>query len=101
MTAEIAILNRAAVALAADSALTVGKGRVWKNANKLFHLAPGLDIGVMVYGNGSFCEVPWEVVVKEFRSRVSRRSFVTVSDCVDEFLCFIHAFQFRFRIEQT
>lgn len=67
MTAEIAIINRQAIALAADSAVTVGRKRVWKNTNKLFSLGPANDIGVMVYNTGDFLGVSWEVIVKEFR----------------------------------
>lgn len=83
MTAEIAILTRSGVALAADSALTVGKERVWKHANKLFSLSPRNDIAVMIYGTGDFCGVPWDLVINEFRRSVSGSSFKTVSDCAE------------------
>ena len=59
MTAEVAIMNRTAVALAADSAVTIGKERVWKHSNKLFSLSSGNDIGVMIYNAGDHCGVPW------------------------------------------
>lgn len=36
VTAEVAIITRQAVVLAADSAVTIGQRRVWKTANKLF-----------------------------------------------------------------
>lgn len=41
MTAEVAILNREAVVIAADSAVTLGSpvGKVYNSANKLFALS--------------------------------------------------------------
>jgi hypothetical protein len=92
VTAEIAILNRSAVVLAADSALTVGRDRVWKNSNKLFHLSHSTDIGVMVYGNGDFCGVPWEVVLKQFRKSVGVKKFDKLSDCVSDFRNYLDSF---------
>lgn len=64
MTAEIAILNRTAVTLAADSAITVGRARVWKNSNKLFAISSHNDIGIMIYGTGDYCGIPWEVAIR-------------------------------------
>lgn len=70
MTTEIAVLNRTAIALAADSAVNIGgateRGRVWKSTNKLFSLSPENDIGLMIYGTGDFCGVPRKTVVKMF-----------------------------------
>jgi hypothetical protein len=63
MTAEIAIINRSGIALAADSAVTVGRERVWKSANKLFSLGPHNSIGVMVYNSGDFIGFPWEIII--------------------------------------
>lgn len=62
MTAEIGILNRQGVALAADSAVTLGlngKQKVLNSANKLFNLIKGHPVGLMVYGNGNFLGIPW------------------------------------------
>lgn len=70
MTAEIGILNRYGVALAADSAVTIsgnGKEKILNSANKLFNLIKGKPVGFMVYGNGSFMGLPWEVVVDFYR----------------------------------
>ncbi len=90
MTAEVAIINRASIAVAADSAVTIGKDRVWKNANKLFHMSSNTDIGVMFFGNGDFLGVPWEVILKQFRKHVGERQFDTIKQCSDEFCDFIN-----------
>ncbi len=70
MTAEIGILNRQGIALAADSAVTIssnGNEKILNSANKLFNLIKGKPIGFMVYGNGSFMSLPWDVIVDRYR----------------------------------
>jgi hypothetical protein len=89
MTAEIAIANRQAVILAADSALTIGRERVWKHANKIFSLGPSHDIGIMIYNAGDFLGIPWEVVIKEFRSHCSNSSYATLRQCSAAFKHFL------------
>lgn len=86
MTAEIAIVNQSAVALAADSAVTVGKDRVWKSSNKLFPLSPVNDIGIMIYGSADFISFPWETIIKQFRSKIGKRKFETVNECKENFI---------------
>jgi hypothetical protein len=72
MTAEIAVMNRVAIALAADSASTsVFEGKVpkiYNTADKLFALDEREPIGAMIYGSASFMRVPWETLIKHFRS---------------------------------
>lgn len=91
MTAEIAIINNTGIALAADSAVTIGQDRVWKNSNKLFHLAPNADVGIMVYGNGNHCGLPWEVVIKQYRQHLGARTFAKLDDYASHFLEFLDA----------
>lgn len=91
MTTEVIVANRHAVAMAADSALTVGKDRVWKTANKLFSLGPVNDIGVMMNGSGDYLGVSWEVVVKLFRSNLGDKKCATVKDCADKFFEFLRS----------
>ena len=97
MTAEVAILNRSAVALAADSALTVRRGnskeKGWKNANKLFELSTSNDIGVMIFQTGDYCGIPWEIVLKEFRKRVGSTRFKKLDDAIADFTAFLGAFE--------
>lgn len=89
MTAEIAIINRTGIALAADSAVTIGRERVWKNSNKLFHLAPCADVAIMVYGNGHHCGLPWEVVIKQYRKKLGSSSFGGLTEYAQDFLVFL------------
>lgn len=80
MTSEVVLMNRLAVALAADSATTVtywnkgtAESRFFKGANKIFNLLPGHPVGLMTYATANLQGVPWEVVVKAFRkSKVAK-----------------------------
>jgi hypothetical protein len=67
MTAEIAIMNRSAITVAADSAVTRGPNKVHVNANKIFRLSDQAPIGLMVYGNADVFGLPWELVAKLYR----------------------------------
>ncbi len=77
MTAEIAIMNKHAVALAADSAVTIRNGDRSKvyNTNKLFMLSKFDPVGVMVYGNAELMGVPWETIIKSYRQELKDRCF--------------------------
>lgn len=89
MTAEVAILNREAVALAADSAVTLTgpEGRkIYNTANKLFPLSLSEPIAVMVYGSGNFGLTPWETIVKEYRRNLGSNSYSRVEDYADDFI---------------
>ena len=71
MTAEIAIINRTAVTLAADSAIALdveGTSKVYNTADKLFELTTAYPVGVMVYNNMNYLEIPLEVVIKSYRN---------------------------------
>ena len=92
MTAEIAILNKSAVALAADSAVTFsigGEKKVFQTVNKLFSLSKYHPVGVMVYGNAEFMDVDWETIVKMYRSDLSKRSFDTLHEHAIHFIRFL------------
>ncbi|MGW5958859.1 hypothetical protein [Methylorubrum thiocyanatum] len=94
MTAEIVIINQQAVALAADSALTIGKQRVWKHANKIFSAGPEHDIGIMIYNSGDFLSIPWEILIKEFRNSVASTQFDHLASFADAFLDFVKSDRF-------
>lgn len=92
MTAEIALLNPQAIALAADSAVTIRSEshlKVRPTANKIFSLSKYEPVAVMVYDQAELAGIPWETLVKEFRSHLRRRTFPDVSDYATEFFSFI------------
>ncbi|SRR6266498_87444 len=96
MTAEIAVLNRTAVALAADSASTslqaTGLPKIFNTADKLFHLDGVSPIGIMVYGSASFMGVPWETLIKKYRE-VATPNPPTLAQGSENFLSFLSSAQ--------
>ena len=95
MTAEIVVMNKGAIAMAADSAVTVRTGeagkvrKVFNTANKIFALSKYHPVGVMIYGNAEFMGVPWETLVKVFRKKLGRSSYRKLdgyADALNKFL---------------
>lgn len=90
MTAIIGVMNKHAVAIAADSAVTLGGGRkVLNSANKLFTLSKHQPVAVAIYGNAELVGTPWEIIIKEYRKKLKDTPFPTVREYVDDFLEFI------------
>ncbi|AGW92095.1 hypothetical protein N234_18840 [Ralstonia pickettii DTP0602] len=96
MTCEVAVMNRSAVVIAADSAVTTtnsnGEKRYSKGANKIFQLSNVEPVGVMIYGSASISAMPWEVVAKAFRDeKLGSTRFDTVGEYATAFLDYIAA----------
>lgn len=88
MTAEVAILNKLAVSLAADSAVTTGfpgRERIFTSANKIFTLSKYAPVGVMIYGHVEHCSVPWEMIIKEFRKELGSKKYGRIGEYSDAF----------------
>lgn len=67
MTAEIVIINQHGVAMAADSAVTIGNQKIINSAIKLFSLSKTEPVGIMIYGNANLLSIPWETLIKIYR----------------------------------
>ncbi|WP_447884930.1 hypothetical protein [Serratia fonticola] len=88
MTAEIAVFNSTAIALAADSAATIGS-KVYNSAEKLFDLSKHHPVGVMIYNNASICGAPWELVIKTYRKQLAGKSFSTLEKYSNDFFDYL------------
>jgi hypothetical protein len=96
MTAEIAILNRTAVALAADSIVTLigQKGpKTYDSAEKIFRLSRHQPIGIMIYNNAQFMNVPIEVLVRRFRESLTIGQFKHLIQVWPDFEAFLLGFK--------
>jgi hypothetical protein len=85
-------MNRLAVALAADSAVTVQTGqrnKIYNTANKLFMLSRRRPVGIMVYNNGSLLGVPWETLIKVFRAQFDEQELPTLEEYAEAFIAFV------------
>jgi len=96
MTAEIAILNKQGLAIAADSAITASRpsgDKIFTSANKIFALSKFHPVCVMVYGNAAFMGVPWETIVKVYRKALGARAFRRLHEYALHFLSFLRTDQ--------
>ncbi len=85
-------MNRSAVALAADSAVTIGppgRTKIYESANKLFELIKGSNIGVMIYSAAAINGMPWESIIKTYRQENAHFSAEHVADYAQHFLDFL------------
>jgi hypothetical protein len=98
MTAEIAILNTHGVAIAADSATTLRFGekehKIYNSANKVFSLSKYHPVGIMIYNNASYMGIEWEIIIKEYRRILGKKSYKTLFGYADNFINFISKFKF-------
>ncbi|MGP5105193.1 hypothetical protein [Pseudomonas helleri] len=96
MTAEIAIMSRTAVVLAADSATTVTswkdgqqEKRYFKGANKLFELSRVGPVGLMIYGSADLHGVPWELPIKAYREALDQDQYDKLETYPQRFFEFV------------
>ena len=103
MSAGICIMNRNAIAMAADSAVTVGDHiAIHNSANKLFSLSRVAPVGLIIYADASLMTVPVEIIVKEYKKQLKNRTFPYLNDYVDDFIRYMekNADLFRFKINE-
>lgn len=97
MTAVVGILNKHAMALAADSAVTIGgtNGRkIFNKANKVFTLSKQHPVGIMIYNSASFMATPWETIIKVYRKQLGDRSFLNLKAYETDFIRFLRSKDF-------
>ena len=95
MTAIVGVLNKHAVAIAADSAVTMGNThKVVNSANKIFTLSKYHPVAVMTYSSAAFMGVPWDIIIKEYREQLKKKSFANLEMYVSDFMKYLHKERF-------
>ena len=97
MTAEVAVINKSAVAIAADSAVTTGlvdssgrwRDKIFNTANKVFALSKYSPVGIMVYNTMELGGVPWETLIKDYRRHLAKQKFDYLEEYADDFFDFL------------
>ena len=92
MTAVIGISNKNAIAIAADSAVTVSgdNGRkIYNTANKIFTLSKFHPVSITIYSSSDFLRTPWEIIIKIYRKELEEKSFPTLEDYANDFFKFL------------
>lgn len=96
MTAEIAIMNKVGIALAADSKVSIsgaGTLKTFDTVNKLFTLSKVHPVGIMIWGNAEFMQYPWEVIIKQFRDSKKNKSEQTVEKWANDFIVYLKTYR--------
>ncbi|UXO70832.1 hypothetical protein [Pantoea dispersa] len=92
MTAEIAVFNSTALALAADSAVTINNNdfvKINNSANKLFELCKKHPVGIMIFNNSALAGAPWELLIKSYRQKNANTPKDTINDYVNDLVSFL------------
>jgi hypothetical protein len=92
MTSEVVLMNRQAVAMAADSAVTISGPqylKTYQSVDKLFPLVDGQPIAVMIYNNAEIMSTPWETVISLYREQTRGRGLDTVQAYAEDFMNFL------------
>ncbi|MGF1689431.1 hypothetical protein L4C36_22685 [Photobacterium japonica] len=95
MTAEVAVYNRSAISLAADSAASINgenSNKVFNNAEKLFALTKKHPIGIMIHGSSQLSGVPWEIIIKQYRKECQNDCYDKLTDYANNFFNFTQQF---------
>lgn len=93
MTSEVVLMNRSGVALAADSAATVGSGqnrKIYNSAVKLFSLTKYHPVGAMIYNDSDFMGLPWETIIKYYRDILGTKSMEFLEGYGKNLIDFLH-----------
>jgi len=92
MTAEVSVINRQGVAIAADSAVTIGNNKTYYTQQKIFNLSKRHSVGIMVFGNAEFMDINWEIIINEFSKALGDRVLDTLEEYAKYLLVFLRDF---------
>lgn len=88
--------------MAADSAVTIGQhATIHNSANKLFALSRCEPVGVIVYANASFMQIPIEIIIKQYKAFLGNKAFESLEEYVSDFIDYIETNPSLFRFERT
>jgi hypothetical protein len=88
MTAEVYVCNKTCIALAADSASSIGRDKlkIYNGVEKLFSLSRSFPVGIMIFGAASFLGIPWETIIKEYRKKHGHQSYAKTEEYASAFM---------------
>ena len=90
LTSEVLIMTPSAVAMAADSVVTVNDNKTYGGVNKLFMLSNDPPMGIMTYNNANFLNFPMETIIKDFRYQTIKKELNTIRDFKDSFETYLN-----------
>jgi hypothetical protein len=101
MTAEVVVINKYGIAMAADSAVTIGGQKTYNSAVKLFSLSKTAPVGIMIYGSDNLSSTPWEIIIKQYRKQIGSTTFALLDDYARGFINFLQAAKYSNSQERT
>ena len=97
MTAEIGILNKTAIVLAGDSAVTIGDGKkIYNTANKIFQLTECGTVGIMIYNQSNWMGIPLETIIKTYSKENGTKTYKTLEEYANSFFKFLESNIFKY-----
>ncbi len=98
-------MNKGAIALAADSAVTIKGKKVRNGVEKLFKLSNDPPRGMMIFGNANFQKIPMETLIKQYSKDADFKSLENIENIQEDFLKYlgrvILPFDFKKAIENN
>ena len=90
MSAGICVMNKMSIALAADSAITIGNhSAIHNSANKVFELSKKAPVGAIIYANAQLMGIPFEILIKEFSKRLGTKELPELRDYFEHFISYL------------
>ncbi len=94
MTCQVIVMNRNAVAMASDSALTIrglDVGKIYYSTSKIYSISKNPPVGLMTHGGAIFMGIPWDTIVHEFVCSLGDAQRSNLQDYVLDFVKFIQS----------
>ena len=89
MSAEVILMNKNGIAIAADSAVTIGnKTKIYNTADKMFMLSKYAPVGILIYNSSSMMGIQLELIIKQYREQLGEKKFPTINGYGDDFIKF-------------
>lgn len=92
MSAEIILLNKLGVAIAADSAITVGnRAAIFNNAQKIFPFGENIPLAFVYYSHTEFMGIPIDIIFQRYFEfyQARKTQFSTLEETVQDFTQFV------------
>lgn len=89
MSAEVILMNKNGIAIAADSAVTIGnKTKIYNTADKMFMLSKYAPVGILIYNSVSIMGIQLEIIIKQYRRKLGEKTFQTLKEYCDDFMSY-------------
>ena len=89
MSAEVILMNKNGIAIAADRAVTIGnKTKIYNTADKMFMLSKYAPVGILIYNSASIMGIQLEIIIKQYRRKLGEKTFQTLKEYCDDFMSY-------------